>query len=298
MFTSGQLGISNEIDEATTTKLKKPSISHEDDLLVEEHKLLNKSIAEMFLNNHNITDKKRTGYGKNVIEHAPSMHDEAGGFFLDEYDDMDEEEEEEVYEDEEDRQTRKEFEKISQELSEQLKNSPHKNDYLDSNSKQTKDSPRISLKTGLSSEFESSRSSSRNSGESTSATSIKSSDILKIDPNYRWLLKDLKLSNNKRVIDVTDLIDLNESQEKENIITNNNNNINTSNIINDSITSDSNTNNNKENISLLKQEQKLNQSDSDNNNDSSYISKLYKKLVNTSGNNNDKTTDIEDDQVS
>lgn len=29
---------------------------------------------------------------------------------------------------------------------------------------------------------------------------------LKIDPNYRWLLKDLKLSEQKRVIDVTDLL--------------------------------------------------------------------------------------------
>lgn len=32
-------------------------------------------------------------------------------------------------------------------------------------------------------------------------------DRMRMDPNYRWLLKDLKLSENKRVMDVTDLID-------------------------------------------------------------------------------------------
>lgn len=36
---------------------------------------------------------------------------------------------------------------------------------------------------------------------------------LRIDPNYRWLLKDLRLSNEKRVIDVTELIAQHEQHE-------------------------------------------------------------------------------------
>lgn len=40
----------------------------------------------------------------------------------------------------------------------------------------------------------------------------RESTELRIDPNYTWLLKDLNLNNNKRVIDVTDVIELNESK--------------------------------------------------------------------------------------
>ncbi|RNA01318.1 hypothetical protein BpHYR1_020601 [Brachionus plicatilis] len=46
----------------------------------------------------------------------------------------------------------------------------------------------------------------------TAARSL-SSDRLRIDPNYKWLLKDLDLSNETRVIDVTDILE----EKKENL---------------------------------------------------------------------------------
>jgi len=40
---------------------------------------------------------------------------------------------------------------------------------------------------------------------------------LKIDPNYKWLLKDLNLNNNKRVIDVTAILDENDCSKMSRI---------------------------------------------------------------------------------
>lgn len=49
------------------------------------------------------------------------------------------------------------------------------------------------------------------------ATSL-SSDRLRIDPNYKWLLKDLNLNNDTRVIDVTDILeDKKENEEKNEV---------------------------------------------------------------------------------
>ena len=42
-----------------------------------------------------------------------------------------------------------------------------------------------------------------------------SSTELRMDPNYKWLLKDLNLNNDKRMIDVTAMIELNESKQNE-----------------------------------------------------------------------------------
>lgn len=295
LYASNQLGSSAPIDNDSTTPLRK---TNEDIMLIEEQKLINKSISDLFYNNHNLTDKKRA---KNVIEQAPCMQNDGGTFFLDDGDDYDDDDD-----DYDLKSDKNDFNKISNDLNEQLKNSPNKNDYLEvSESKQDLAiSPRISLKTGLSSDSYDSRSSSRTSGSS----SIKSSDILKIDPNYKWLLKDIKLSNNKRVIDVTELIDLNDSHKiEENRIETDSSSVipetetenesddkptNTSRLPNDTV--------NKELAKSLEAQQQHNNSDSDNydefKNDNSYISKLYKKLVNNSGaNENEKTTDIEDD---
>lgn len=51
-----------------------------------------------------------------------------------------------------------------------------------------------------------------NHSDNNSASSVHSEDRLKIDPNYKWLLKDLNLNNDKRVIDVTALIENNLSK--------------------------------------------------------------------------------------
>jgi len=61
--------------------------------------------------------------------------------------------------------------------------------------------------------------------ETTSRSSTGSSEYanakrnnsteLRIDPNYKWLLKDLNLNNDKRVIDVTDVIEMNETKRAE-----------------------------------------------------------------------------------
>ncbi|CAF0890143.1 unnamed protein product, partial [Brachionus calyciflorus] len=45
------------------------------------------------------------------------------------------------------------------------------------------------------------------------ATSL-SSDRLRIDPNYKWLLKDLHLNNDTRVIDVTDILEDNNNENR------------------------------------------------------------------------------------
>ena len=47
----------------------------------------------------------------------------------------------------------------------------------------------------------------QNSFNSTTSSSGDIERRLKMDPNYKWLLKDLNLNNNKRVIDVTALLD-------------------------------------------------------------------------------------------
>lgn len=54
-----------------------------------------------------------------------------------------------------------------------------------------------------------------NSELSKSSNALKkaTTEIL-IDPNYGWLLKDLNLNNDKRVIDVTEMIELNESKQQ------------------------------------------------------------------------------------
>lgn len=52
-------------------------------------------------------------------------------------------------------------------------------------------------------------------GEENLATSL-SSERLRIDPNYKWLLKDLNLSNETRVIDVTEILEDKKISCKEN----------------------------------------------------------------------------------
>ncbi len=333
MFTSSHLGLSNEIDVETTTALsgKRPSPQpqhHNSDyntssLLMDndDPSLINKSIADLFFDNANITSKKRAGYAKNVIETAPSMRDDGGAYFLDDedYDNMDEDEDEDEQDDSNDlndneeeeatdddadydddlnkspRKQQNKFTKIANELNEQLKKSPNRADYMELKrpmythkniSPRSKDS-RASLKTGLSMDSTSNSSSSSSNNNSTRSSIIKSTDALRMDPNYKWLLKDLKLSNNKRVIDVTDLIDLNEKKEDAD-----------------------QTHNDQDEHELADDVNKIQrpssrliraQSDSENydetKNDNSFISKLYNKLVSDSVELNDKTVDSIDDYV-
>jgi hypothetical protein len=55
---------------------------------------------------------------------------------------------------------------------------------------------------------------STNSSENSDEVSERR---LKIDPNYKWLLKDLNLNNNKRVIDVTAILDENDNSKMSQI---------------------------------------------------------------------------------
>ncbi len=57
--------------------------------------------------------------------------------------------------------------------------------------------------------------SSTGSLEDVNCNQNKSTE-LRIDPNYKWLLKDLNLNNDKRVIDVTDVIEMNETKKEVN----------------------------------------------------------------------------------
>ena len=59
-----------------------------------------------------------------------------------------------------------------------------------------------------------SKSSSSESSEFADPSKRRPSTEIRIDPNYGWLLKDLNLNNDKRVIDVTEMIELNESKHQ------------------------------------------------------------------------------------
>lgn len=94
-------------------------------------------------------------------------------------------------------------------------------------------------------------------------------DRIRIDPNYRWLLKDLNLTDNKRMMDVTDLIEKNEK-----LMTNNNN------------TSDYHDHDDGEVQERHKKQQKQHQpmngsvhESHDDYDEHNYISQLYEKLV-------------------
>jgi hypothetical protein len=54
---------------------------------------------------------------------------------------------------------------------------------------------------------------SLNSTHSSENSEAANERRLKIDPNYKWLLKGLNLNNNKRVIDVTALLDENDNSK-------------------------------------------------------------------------------------
>jgi hypothetical protein len=300
LITSSQIGLSNDTEEAINSQ----------NLLTEDQNLINKSLAYLFYNNSNITPKKRAAYAKNVIETASSMQDEGGNYFLDnDEDDEDNEDDddndEEEDDDDEDIQTEDETNLPKIEKHKPKESPNNKSEYLQVKSPKNLTSPRISLKTGHSDTGSSNESNSRTS----SRTSVLSSDILKMDPNYKWLLKDLKLNNNKRVIDVTDIIEMNQKENELKIddendqvtrlkpLNNDNDQVTRLKPLNDEKKEEEVEENNKELMPNLKQS-----IDSDNydeaKNDNSFISKLYKKLVNTSGNaaaasENEKTIDIE-----
>ena len=54
---------------------------------------------------------------------------------------------------------------------------------------------------------------SLNSTTSSTNSELINERRLKMDPNYKWLLKDLNLNNNKRVIDVTALLHENDTSK-------------------------------------------------------------------------------------
>ena len=58
---------------------------------------------------------------------------------------------------------------------------------------------------------------SLNSTHSSENSEAANERRLKIDPTYKWLLKDLNLNNNKRVIDVTALLDENDHSKMSHV---------------------------------------------------------------------------------
>jgi hypothetical protein len=62
-------------------------------------------------------------------------------------------------------------------------------------------------------EFKNNKKSNISKATSSSSGSTSIGEELKIDPNYSWILKDLNLNDNKRVIDVTDLIEKKKEEE-------------------------------------------------------------------------------------
>ncbi len=134
---------------------------------------------------------------------------------------------------------------------------------------------------------------------------------LRIDPNYVWLLKDLALSNQKRVIDVTNMLEeekVNTSNDENNQVENGNNeplnlSINNLNASIDASKQESEVNNSIDSSRLGKEdeeefrdmkesrsENKDNRVDQDEEHDDhedhNYINKLYEKLVKPSVNKN------------
>ena len=114
---------------------------------------------------------------------------------------------------------------------------------------------------------------------------------LRMDPNYKWLLKDLNLSNKKPVIDLTALIVLNESKKLEQANEEHLEQLETNQEAADinetdiSLKSDADPVSEQVHQSSLFIQSNLNteasaESESDDcKNDHRYISKLYKKLV-------------------
>ena len=131
---------------------------------------------------------------------------------------------------------------------------------------------------------------------------------LRLDPSYAWLLKDLALSNNKRVIDVTQLLDENDQFAKskqsgdgedgiENTINSHENAVavtvtnqteeKTINALNELVA--------QAEEKEIKQSQEEDEDEEptydDDHNDHNYINKLYEKIVNKPG---DKTVKVDD----
>lgn len=141
---------------------------------------------------------------------------------------------------------------------------------------------------------------------SKDSSSSSSSDRLRIDPDYKWLLKDLNLSNETRVIDVTDILD--DNQVKNNIDEDSGLNKESESVIlykpnpenllsHVSMNNTSKDQDNDQEIETLEIKNKLNQLnseyennvnnqsklsdeyDEDHQNDHKFISKLYERLI-------------------
>jgi len=97
---------------------------------------------------------------------------------------------------------------------------------------------------------------------------------LKIDPNYKWLLKDLNLNNNKRVIDVTAILDENDCSKMSRIEDENNKEYENSELEEGEILKETHIDNDNDEYGE-EEEQKQDYSTSDSDNDSYNEQKKY-----------------------
>ena len=123
--------------------------------------------------------------GTPVVENNDESLGGMGSYFLDEDEDIDQSDEEPIKD-------------IKETEDSPIKEANNPMEPKDETSREKSTSPK--------------RSPRGDSSENSDATA--DSDRIRIDPNYKWLLKDLNLSNKKRVIDVTALLEQNEAQSK------------------------------------------------------------------------------------
>jgi hypothetical protein len=97
---------------------------------------------------------------------------------------------------------------------------------------------------------------------------------LKIDPNYKWLLKDLNLNNNKRVIDVTAILDENDCSKMSRIEDENSKEYENSELEEGEILKETHIDNDNDEY-VEEEEQKQDYSTSDSDNDSYNEQKKY-----------------------
>ncbi len=97
---------------------------------------------------------------------------------------------------------------------------------------------------------------------------------LKIDPNYKWLLKDLNFNNNKRVIDVTAILDENGCSKMSRIEDENNKEYENSELEEGEILKETHIDNDNDEY-VEEEEQKQDYSTSDSDNDSYNEQKKY-----------------------
>ena len=216
----------------------------------------------IFLKSYDYYSAKSSGKARSVIENAD---DSKSNYFLDEGDEYEEEVDEDYEEEEEEVTDNSEEDSKNNELDEE---EPDDLETYSTNMKiLSKSVKKYAEQMLVEAEEE------EGDGSLSSKASSLTNDRLRIDPNYKWLLKDLNLNNNRRVIDVTEIIEYTE-------------------------TKNANEDNAEKHEESEEKSHENVESEDEYKNDHNHISKLYQRIVNESelgdgrGNDvNNKTTD-------